>query len=79
MVKNWPKSQKAGESFYKVGLIMQEKGDKAKAKAIYQQVVAKYPGSSGAKLAEKNWLVYNRRFIFAQSIAPTGEFLLNRG
>ena len=53
VVKNWPKSQKAGESFYKVGLIMQEKGDKAKAKAIYQQVVAKYPGSSGAKLAEK--------------------------
>lgn len=43
---------------------MQEKGDKAKAKAIYQQVVAKYPALPVRNWLRKNWLVYNRRFIF---------------
>jgi TolA-binding protein len=28
---------------FKVGVIMQDKGDTAKAKAVYQQVVAKFP------------------------------------
>ncbi len=28
---------------YKVGVIMQDKGDTAKAKAVYQQVINKYP------------------------------------
>ena len=28
---------------------MQDKGDTAKAKAVYQQVVAKFPGTEGAK------------------------------
>jgi TolA-binding protein len=32
---------------------MQDKGDTAKAKAVYQQVVSKYPGTDGAKQAQK--------------------------
>lgn len=52
-MKNYPKSQKASEAFYKIGLIMQEKGQKDNAKAIYQQVVKQYPNSAGAKLAQK--------------------------
>lgn len=38
---------------YKVGVIMQDKGDKEKAKAVYQQVITKYPGTDGAKQAQK--------------------------
>ncbi|SVX85692.1 tol-pal system protein YbgF [Klebsiella pneumoniae] len=33
---------------FKVGVIMQDKGDTAKAKAVYQQVISKYPGTDGA-------------------------------
>ena len=38
---------------YKVGVIMQDKGDSAKAKAVYQQVISKYPNTDGAKQAQK--------------------------
>ncbi len=38
---------------FKVGVIMQDKGDTAKAKAVYQQVISKYPGTDGAKQAQK--------------------------
>ncbi len=41
-MKNYPKSPKAPDAMYKVGVIMQDKGDTAKAKAVYQQVVAKF-------------------------------------
>ncbi|MCU3615574.1 tetratricopeptide repeat protein, partial [Enterobacter hormaechei subsp. oharae] len=44
---------KAPDAMYKVGVIMQDKGDTAKAKAVYQQVVAKFPGTDGAKQAQK--------------------------
>ncbi|MFN7050447.1 tetratricopeptide repeat protein, partial [Proteus mirabilis] len=54
VVKNYPKSQKESEAFYKIGIIMQEKGQKYNAKAIYQQVVKQYPNSDGAKISQKN-------------------------
>ncbi|WP_252861933.1 tetratricopeptide repeat protein, partial [Shigella sonnei] len=38
VVKNYPKSPKAADAMFKVGVIMQDKGDTAKAKAVYQQV-----------------------------------------
>ncbi len=40
---------------FKVGVIMQDKGDTAKAKAVYQQVIrfVEYPGTDGAKQAQK--------------------------
>ncbi|EJH7383329.1 tetratricopeptide repeat protein, partial [Salmonella enterica] len=41
------------DAMYKVGVIMQDKGDTAKAKAVYQQVINKYPGTDGAKQAQK--------------------------
>ncbi|MDI5811321.1 tetratricopeptide repeat protein, partial [Salmonella enterica subsp. enterica serovar Anatum] len=41
----------AADAMYKVGVIMQDKGDTAKAKAVYQQVINKYPGTDGAKQA----------------------------
>lgn len=53
VVKNYPKSPKAADAMYKVGVIMQDKGDAAKAKAVYQQVISKYPGTEGAKQAQK--------------------------
>ncbi|ELV1417436.1 tetratricopeptide repeat protein [Salmonella enterica subsp. enterica serovar Enteritidis] len=53
VVKNYPKSPKAADAMYKVGVIMQDKGDTAKAKAVYQQVINKYPGTDGAKQAQK--------------------------
>ncbi|MGE9665835.1 tol-pal system protein YbgF, partial [Escherichia coli] len=53
VVKNFPKSPKAADAMYKVGVIMQDKGDTAKAKAVYQQVITKYPGTDGAKQAQK--------------------------
>lgn len=42
-MKNYPKSPKAPDAMFKVGVIMQDKGDTAKAKAVYQQVVSKFP------------------------------------
>lgn len=52
-MKNYPKSPKAPDAMFKVGVIMQDKGDTAKAKAVYQQVVGKFPGTDGAKQAQK--------------------------
>jgi TolA-binding protein len=34
---------------FKVGVIMQDKGDTAKAKAVYQQVISKFPGAKQAQ------------------------------
>lgn len=53
VVKNYPKSPKAPDAMFKVGVIMQDKGDTAKAKAVYQQVINKFPGTDGAKQAQK--------------------------
>lgn len=49
----YPKSPKSADALFKVGVIMQEKGDKAKAKAVYQQVIKLYPDSEAAKTAQK--------------------------
>ncbi len=51
-MKNYPKSPKAPDAMFKVGVIMQDKGDTAKAKAVYQQVINKFPGTDGAKQAQ---------------------------
>jgi len=53
VVKNYPKSPKSSDAMYKVGVIMQEKGDSDKAKAVFQQVVKLYPNTESAKLAQK--------------------------
>ena len=52
-MKNYPKSPKAAEALLKVGVIMQEKKDTAKAKAVFQQVIKLYPDTESAKQAQK--------------------------
>lgn len=56
-MKNYPKSPKAPDAMFKVGVIMQDKGDTAKAKAVYQQVINKFPGTDGAKQAQKRLML----------------------
>ncbi len=53
VVKNYAKSPKAPDAMYKVGIIMQEKGQADKAKAVFQQVIKQYPTSAAAKQGEK--------------------------
>lgn len=53
VVKNYPTSSKAPDAMYKVGVILQEKNQLSKAKAVYQQVIKAYPDSDAAKLAKK--------------------------
>nr|VXZ87035.1 tol-pal system protein YbgF [Klebsiella pneumoniae] len=57
VVKNYPKSPKAPDAMFKVGVIMQDKGDTAKAKAVYQQVINKFPGTDGAKQAQNDLML----------------------
>ncbi|CQR23451.1 tol-pal system protein YbgF [Yersinia enterocolitica] len=38
---------------FKVGVIMQDKGQSDKAKAVYQQVIKQYPNTDAAKQAQK--------------------------
>ncbi|STS89254.1 tol-pal system protein YbgF [Klebsiella variicola] len=52
-VKNYPKSPKAPDAMFKVGVIMQDKGDTAKAKAVYQQVISKFPGHRRCETSAK--------------------------
>ncbi|MBE9460247.1 tetratricopeptide repeat protein, partial [Enterobacter hormaechei] len=52
VVKNYAKSPKAPDAMYKVGIIMQEKGQADKAKAVFQQVIKQYPTSAAAKQAK---------------------------
>ncbi|CAK8736533.1 Cell division coordinator CpoB [Sodalis praecaptivus] len=53
MAKTYPKSPKAPDALLKVGVIMQEKGQKDKARAVYQQVGKLYPSAEAAKQAQK--------------------------
>ncbi len=44
---------KSSEAMFKVGVIMQDKGQSDKAKAVYQQVIKQYPNTDAAKQAQK--------------------------
>jgi hypothetical protein len=60
VVKNYPKSPKAPDAMFKVGVIMQDKGDTAKAKAVYQQVVTNSRHrrcETGAKTSEFDGMI----------------------
>lgn len=48
VVKEYPKSEKAGLSLAKIGQIQAEKGDKQKAKSVYQQVLTRYANQTDA-------------------------------
>lgn len=53
VVKNHPKSAKASDAMYKIAAIFQDKKDYSNAKAIYQQLIQQYPGSTAADQATK--------------------------
>ncbi|MGP4128964.1 tetratricopeptide repeat protein [Pantoea tagorei] len=55
----------------KVGVIMQEKKDTAKAKAVFQQVIKLYPNTDSAKQAQKT----SRRAVICA--ASTGICLIS--
>lgn len=65
VVKNYAKSPKAPDAMYKVGIIMQEKGQADKAKAVFQQVIKQYPTSAAAKQAKKS-----RRRLTVRKMSP---------
>lgn len=53
VVDKFKDSGKRGESLVKLGMISEKTGDKAKAKAYYQQVVKEYANSAAARIAQQ--------------------------
>lgn len=51
VVKNFPDSKRAASSLYKLGLLAEQRGDRAGARVFYARVVAGYPQSQEAALA----------------------------
>lgn len=52
--QSYPNHAKVADSLYKLADVEQRLGNSAKAKGILQQVVAQYPGSSAAQLAQRD-------------------------
>ncbi|UVE16586.1 tol-pal system protein YbgF [Pseudomonas sp. LS44] len=52
--QNYPQHAKVPDSLYKLADVEQRLGHADKAKGILQQVVAQYPGSSAAQLAQRD-------------------------
>lgn len=52
--QGYPQHQKVADSLYKLADVEQRLGNAAKAKGILQQVVAQYPGTSAAQLAQRD-------------------------
>ncbi|MFZ6048637.1 tol-pal system protein YbgF [Pseudomonas sp. CR3202] len=50
----YPQHPKVPDSLYKLADVEQRLGNSAKAKTILQQVIAQYPGSSAAQLAQRD-------------------------
>jgi len=51
VVKTYPNSPRAPSSLYKLGLLAEQRGDRAAARTLYARVVAGYPRSDEANLA----------------------------
>jgi tol-pal system protein YbgF len=54
LVKTYPNSPRAASALYKQGLLAEQRGDKALARAFYTRVMAGYPRSPEADLARQN-------------------------
>lgn len=52
--QSYPQHQKVADSLYKLADVEQRLGNTAKAKGILQQVIAQYPGTSAAQLAQRD-------------------------
>jgi len=50
-VKRYPNSPRAPSALYKLGLLAEQRGDKAAARTFYARVLAGYPRSDEANLA----------------------------
>ncbi|MCY1290977.1 Cell division coordinator CpoB [compost metagenome] len=50
----YPQHSKVPDSLYKLADVEQRLGNADKAKGILQQVIAQYPGSSAAQLAQRD-------------------------
>jgi len=51
VVKTFPNSSRAPSALYKLGLVAEQRGDKAAARTYYARVIAGYPRSDEANLA----------------------------
>jgi TolA-binding protein len=51
LVKAYPNSPRAPSALYKLGLLAEQRSDRAGARAFYARVVAGYPRSDEANLA----------------------------
>ena len=51
VVKRYPNSPRAPSALYKLGLLAEQRGDKAGARTYYARVLAGYPRSDEANLA----------------------------
>ena len=51
VVKSYPNSPRAPSALYKLGLLAEQRGDKAAARTYYARVIAGYPRSDEANLA----------------------------
>src|SRR5467141_1126592 len=54
VVKTFPKSPRAASALYKLGLLAEQRGDKAAARRYYSRVITVYPRSPEADLARQN-------------------------
>ena len=54
VVKNYPNSPRAASALYKLGLLAEQRGDRATARTYYARVIAGYPRSPEADLARQN-------------------------
>ena len=53
LIANYPDSSKRADATLKLGITEMERSNAARAKQLWEQVVAEFPNSSSAKLAEK--------------------------
>ena len=51
VVRSYPTSERAPAALYKLGLLAEQRGDRAAARVYYQRVLADYPRSEEAALA----------------------------
>src|SRR3989454_4500912 len=54
VVKNYPNSSRVASALYKLGLLAEQRGDRATARKYYSRVIAGYPRSPEADLARQN-------------------------
>ena len=52
VVTQYPDSSKRSDAMLKLAMVEQKENNSGKAKAIYQKLLAEYPNSSAAKLAQ---------------------------